>query len=136
MRRLGVSLLGVSLAFFGSIAPAQAAGGLTIWVNSGEEAAYKAASASWAAKNNVKVEILAKCGLGDCGLSKLGPAGVGPDLFTATHDNTGTLVKSTMTSARSAKPMSMRLLLIAVRFTGAARNPPSLPICQTSTPGI
>lgn len=102
MRRLGVSLLGVSLAFFGSIAPAQAAGGLTIWVNSGEEAAYKAASASWAAKNNVKVEILAKCGLGDCGLSKLGPAGVGPDLFTATHDNTGTLVKSGVVTSLSS----------------------------------
>ena len=102
MRRLGVSLLGVSLVFFGSMAPAQAAGGLTIWVNSGEEAAYKAASASWAAKNNVKVEILAKCGLGDCGLSKLGPAGVGPDLFTATHDNTGTLVKSGVVTSLSS----------------------------------
>jgi len=102
MRRLGVSLLGVSLVFFGSMAPAQAAGGLTIWVNSGEEAAYKAASAAWAAKNNVKVEILAKCGLGDCGLSKLGPAGVGPDLFTATHDNTGTLVKSGVVTSLSS----------------------------------
>jgi arabinogalactan oligomer/maltooligosaccharide transport system substrate-binding protein len=84
------------------MAPAQAAGGLTIWVNSGEEAAYKAASAAWAAKNNVKVEILAKCGLGDCGLSKLGPAGVGPDLFTATHDNTGTLVKSGVVTSLSS----------------------------------
>ena len=48
MQRLGVGLLAVSLAFIGSIAPAQAAGSLTIWVNSGEEAAYKAASEAWA----------------------------------------------------------------------------------------
>jgi arabinogalactan oligomer/maltooligosaccharide transport system substrate-binding protein len=102
MQRLGVGLLGVSLAFFGSIAPAQAAGGLTIWVNSGEEAAYKAASAAWSAKNNITVEIVAKCGLGDCGLSKLGPAGVGPDLFTASHDNTGSLVKSGVVTSLSS----------------------------------
>lgn len=93
-QRLGVGLLSAALLVFGSIAPAQAAGTLTIWVNSGEEAAYKAASADWAATNGVTVNILAKCGLGDCGLSKLGPAGTGPDLFVATHDNTGTLVKS------------------------------------------
>jgi len=49
---------------------------------------------------------------------------------------TGTFVKSTMTSARSAGPISRRLPLTAVWLTGAARNPPSLPICQTSTPGI
>lgn len=102
MQRLGVGLLGVSLAFFGSIAPAQAAGGLTVWVNSGEEAAYKAASAAWSAKNNITVEIVAKCGLGDCGLSKLGPAGVGPDLFTASHDNTGSLVKSGVVTSLSS----------------------------------
>jgi maltose-binding protein MalE len=72
---------------------------LTIWVLSGEEAAYKAATAAWSEKNNVKIDILAKCGLGDCGLSKLGPAGAGPDLFTATHDNTGTLVKSAVVTS-------------------------------------
>ena len=49
---------------------------------------------------------------------------------------TGTLVKSTIRSARSAGPISSRLPLSAVRLTGAARKPPSLPICQTSTPGI
>lgn len=102
LHRLGVGLLGVSLAFFGSVAPAQAAGTLTVWVNSGEEAAYKAASADWAAKNNVTLNIVAKCGLGDCGLSKLGPAGVGPDLFTATHDNTGSLVKSGVVTSLSS----------------------------------
>jgi arabinogalactan oligomer/maltooligosaccharide transport system substrate-binding protein len=102
MQRLGVGLLGVSLAFFGSMAPAQAAGNLTIWVLSGEEAAYKAATAAWSEKNNVNIEILAKCGLGDCGLSKLGPAGAGPDLFTATHDNTGTLVKSGVVTSLSS----------------------------------
>ncbi len=101
LQRLGVGLLGVSLAFFGSIAPAQAAGTLTIWVNSGEEAAYKAASADWAAKNHVTMNIVAKCGLGDCGLSKLGPAGAGPDLFTASHDNTGSLVKSGVVTSLS-----------------------------------
>ena len=94
LHRLGVGLLGVSLALFGSVVPAQAAGTLTIWVNSGEEAPYKEASAAWAAKNGVTVNIVAKCGLGDCGMSKLGPAGAGPDLFTATHDNTGAMVKS------------------------------------------
>ena len=102
LQRLGVGLLGVSLAFFGSIAPAQAAGSITVWVNSGEEAAYKAASADWAAKNHVTVNVVAKCGLGDCGLSKLGPAGVGPDLFTATHDNTGALVKSGVVTSLSS----------------------------------
>ena len=101
LHRMGVGLLGVSLAFFGSIAPAQAAGSITVWVNSGEEAAYKAASASWAAKNGVTVNIVAKCGLGDCGLSKLGPAGAGPDLFTASHDNTGSLVKSGVVASLS-----------------------------------
>lgn len=102
LQRLGVFLLGVSLAIFGSMVPAQAAGSITVWVNSGEEATYKAASAAWAAKNGVTVNIVAKCGLGDCGLSKLGPAGAGPDLFTATHDNTGSLVKSgVVTSLRS-----------------------------------
>ncbi|CAB4928846.1 unannotated protein [freshwater metagenome] len=94
LHRIGVGLLALSMAFIGSIAPAQASGAITVWVNSGEEAAYKAASADWAAKNHVTVNIVAKCGLGDCGLSKLGPAGVGPDLFTASHDNTGSLVKS------------------------------------------
>ena len=94
LRRLGVGLLGASLVLFGSIAPAQAAGTLTIWVNGGDESAYKAASSDWAAKNGVTLNIIAKCGLGDCGLSKLGPAGAGPDLFTASHDNTGALVKS------------------------------------------
>ena len=102
MQRLGVGLLAVSLAFIGSIAPAQAAGSLTIWVNSGEEAAYKAASEAWATKNGVTVNIVAKCGLGDCGMSKLGPAGAGPDLFTATHDNTGSLVKSGVVSSLSS----------------------------------
>lgn len=102
LQRLGVFLLGVSLAIYGSMVPAQAAGSITVWVNSGEEATYKAASAAWAAKNGVTVNIVAKCGLGDCGLSKLGPAGAGPDLFTATHDNTGSLVKSgVVTSLRS-----------------------------------
>jgi hypothetical protein len=36
---------------------------------------------------------------------------------------------------RSARPSSRRLPS-AVMFTGAARKPPSLPICQTSTPGM
>jgi arabinogalactan oligomer/maltooligosaccharide transport system substrate-binding protein len=99
--RLGVGLLSAALLAFGSIAPAQAAGTLTIWVNSGDEAAYKAASADWAAKNGVTLNILAKCGLGDCGLSKLGPAGAGPDLFMATHDNTGSLVKSGVVTSLS-----------------------------------
>lgn len=102
LHRLGVGLLGVSLAFFGSIAPAQAAGSITVWVNSGEEAAYKAASAAWAAKTGVTVNVIAKCGLGDCGMSKLGPAGAGPDLFTASHDNTGTLVKSGVVTSLSS----------------------------------
>jgi arabinogalactan oligomer/maltooligosaccharide transport system substrate-binding protein len=102
LHRLGVGLLGVSLAFFGSMAPAQAAGSITVWVNSGEEATYKAASAAWAAKNGVTVNVVAKCGLGDCGMSKLGPAGAGPDLFTATHDNTGTLVKSGVVTSLSS----------------------------------
>jgi arabinogalactan oligomer/maltooligosaccharide transport system substrate-binding protein len=99
--RLGVGLLSAALLAFGSIAPAQAAGTLTIWVNSGDEAAYKSASADWAAKNGVTLNILAKCGLGDCGLSKLGPAGAGPDLFMATHDNTGSLVKSGVVTSLS-----------------------------------
>ena len=102
LQRLGVFLLGVSLAIFGSMVPAQAAGSITVWVNSGEEATYKAASAAWAAKNGVTVNIVAKCGLGDCGLSKLGPAGAGPDLFTATHDNTGSLVKSGVVTSLSS----------------------------------
>jgi maltose-binding protein MalE len=102
MQRLGVFLLGVSLVIFGSMVPAQAAGSITVWVNSGEEATYKAASAAWAAKNGVTVNIVAKCGLGDCGLSKLGPAGAGPDLFTATHDNTGSLVKSGVVTSLSS----------------------------------
>ncbi len=102
LQRLGVFLLGVSLAVFGSMVPAQAASSITVWVNSGEEAAYKAASAAWAAKNGVTVNIVAKCGLGDCGLSKLGPAGAGPDLFTATHDNTGSLVKSGVVTSLSS----------------------------------
>ena len=38
-------------------------------------------------------------------------------------------------AARSAGDMSRRLPA-AVMFTGAARKPPSLPICHTSTPGI
>ena len=46
LQRLGVFLLGVSLAIFGSMVPARAAGSITVWVNSGEEAAYKAASAA------------------------------------------------------------------------------------------
>ena len=102
LHRLGVGLLGVSLAFFGLTAPAQAAGSLTIWVNSGEEAAYKAASADWAAKNHVTVNVVAKCGLGDCGMSKLGPAGAGPDVFAATHDNTGSMVKSGVVTSLSS----------------------------------
>jgi arabinogalactan oligomer / maltooligosaccharide transport system substrate-binding protein len=102
LQRLGVGLLGVSLALFGTIAPAQAAGTLTVWVNSGEEAAYKAASADWAKKNSVTVNIVAKCGLGDCGMSKLGPAGAGPDLFTASHDNTGSVVKSGVVTSLSS----------------------------------
>jgi len=102
LQRLGAGLLGVSIALFGSVVPAQAAGTLTVWVNSGEEAAYKAASASWAAKNGVTLNIVAKCGLGDCGLSKLGPAGAGPDLFTASHDNTGSLVKSGVVTSLSS----------------------------------
>jgi maltose-binding protein MalE len=102
LHRLGVGLLGVSLAFFGSMAPAQAAGSITVWVNSGEEASYKAASAAWSAKTGVSVNIVAKCGLGDCGMSKLGPAGVGPDLFTASHDNTGSLVKSGVVTSLSS----------------------------------
>jgi len=60
LQRLGVFLLGVSLAIFGSMVPAQAAGSITVWVNSGEEATYKAASAAWAAKNGVTVNIVAK----------------------------------------------------------------------------
>lgn len=102
LQRLGVFLLGVSLAIFGSMVPAQAAGSITVWVNSGEEATYKAASAAWAAKNGVTINIVAKCGLGDCGLSKLGPAGAGPDLFIASHDNTGSLVKSGVVSSLSS----------------------------------
>ena len=102
LHRLGVGLLGVSLAFFGSMAPAQAAGSITVWVNSGEEASYKAASAAWSAKTGVSVNIVAKCGLGDCGMSKLGPAGAGPDLFTASHDNTGSLVKSGVVTSLSS----------------------------------
>ncbi len=102
LQRLGVCLLGVSLALVGSVMPAQAAGTLTVWVNSGEEASYKAASADWAAKNHVTLNIVAKCGLGDCGLSKLGPAGAGPDLFTASHDNTGSLVKSGVVTSLSS----------------------------------
>jgi len=102
LHRLGVGLLGVSLAFFGSMAPAQAAGSITVWVNSGEEASYKAASAAWSAKTGVTVNIVAKCGLGDCGMSKLGPAGAGPDLFTASHDNTGSLVKSGVVTSLSS----------------------------------
>jgi maltose-binding protein MalE len=102
LHRLGVGLLGVSLAFFGSMAPAQAAGSITVWVNSGEEAPYKAASAAWSAKTGVSVNIVAKCGLGDCGMSKLGPAGAGPDLFTASHDNTGSLVKSGVVTSLSS----------------------------------
>ena len=102
LQRLGVFLLGVSLVIFGSMVPAQAAGSITVWVNSGEEATYKAASAAWAAKNGVTVNIVAKCGLGDCGLSKLGPAGAGPDLFTASHDNTGSLVKSGVVTSLSS----------------------------------
>lgn len=102
LQRLGAGLLGVTLAIFGSIVPAQAAGTLTVWVNSGEEAAYKSASADWAKKNNVTLNIVAKCGLGDCGLSKLGPAGAGPDLFTASHDNTGALVKSGVVTSLSS----------------------------------
>ncbi len=102
LQRLGVGLLGVSLALFGAIAPAQAAGSLTVWVNTGEEAAYKAASADWAKKNNVTLNIVAKCGLGDCGMSKLGPAGAGPDLFVATHDNTGSVVKSGVVTSLSS----------------------------------
>ncbi|CAB4336439.1 unannotated protein [freshwater metagenome] len=94
IRHIGVALLGLALTLAGTVMPAQAASTLTVWVNSGEEAAYKAASADWAAKNGVTLNIVAKCGLGDCGLSKLGPAGAGPDLFTASHDNTGALVKS------------------------------------------
>ena len=101
LQRLGVFLLGVSLAIFGSMVPAQAAGSITVWVNSGEEAAYKAASAAWSSKTGVTVNIVAKCGLGDCGLSKLGPAGAGPDLFTASHDNTGSLVKSGVVTSLS-----------------------------------
>jgi len=102
LRRLGVGLLGASLALFGSIAPAHAASTLTIWVNSGDADAYKAASSDWAAKNNVTLNILAKCGLGDCGMSKLGPAGAGPDLFYASHDNTGSLVKSGVVTSLSS----------------------------------
>ena len=41
-----------------------------------------------------------------------------------------------MTSARSAKPINSQLWWSDVRFTGAARKPPSLPICHTSTPGM
>ena len=100
--QLVVGFLSAALLVFGSTAPAQAAGSLTIWVLSGEEAAYKAASSAWADKNNVSLTILAKCGLGDCGLSKAGPAGIGPDLFTATHDNTGAMVKSGLLSSLSA----------------------------------
>jgi arabinogalactan oligomer/maltooligosaccharide transport system substrate-binding protein len=84
------------------MAPAQAAGSITVWVNSGEEASYKAASAAWSAKTGVTVNIVAKCGLGDCGMSKLGPAGAGPDLFTASHDNTGSLVKSGVVTSLSS----------------------------------
>lgn len=101
-RRLGVGLLGLALVLAGSVAPAQAASTLTIWVNSGEEAIYKSASADWAEKNGVTLNIVAKCGLGDCGMSKLGPAGAGPDLFTASHDNTGSLVKSGVVSPLGA----------------------------------
>ncbi len=64
------------------------------------------------------------------------PKGSSGPTLPSTWFPTGTLVKSTITSARSAGPMRSRFALAAVRFTGAARKPPSLPICQTSTPGI
>ena len=41
----------------------------------------------------------------------------------------GTLVKSTITSARSAGPSSS-----SGTSTGAGRKPPSLPICQNGSP--
>ncbi len=94
LRHVGVGLLGLSIALTGAVVPAHAAGTLTIWVNGGEEATYKAAAASWAAKNSVTLNIVAKCGLGDCGMAKLAPAGAGPDLVELTHDNTGSVVAS------------------------------------------
>ena len=94
LKHLGVGILGASLALFGATVPAQAAGTLTIWVNTGEEATYKAAAADWAAKNHVTLNVVAKCGLGDCGMAKLAPAGAGPDLVELTHDNTGAVVSS------------------------------------------
>lgn len=94
LRHVGVGLLGFSIALLGVTVPAHAAGTLTIWVNGGEEATYKAASASWAAKNGVTLNVVAKCGLGDCGMAKLAPAGAGPDLVELTHDNTGSVVSS------------------------------------------
>ena len=92
--RLGVGLLVGSMMAAGLSVPAQAAGTLTIWVNSGEEATFKSASAAWASKNHVTLNVVAKCGLGDCGMAKLAPAGAGPDIVEATHDNTGSLVSS------------------------------------------
>ena len=76
-------------------APSHAAGNtLTIWVGSGEVAAYQAGSAAWAKANNVTLNIVAKCGLGDCDMAKLAPTGAGPDLVEIGHDSTGGLVKS------------------------------------------
>ena len=61
--RLGVGLLVGSMMAAGLSVPAQAAGTLTIWVNSGEEATFKSASAAWASKNHVTLNVVAKCGL-------------------------------------------------------------------------
>jgi hypothetical protein len=48
----------------------------------------------------------------------------------------GTPPKSTIRSARSAGAISSRCPCSALSFTGAARKPPSLSICQTSTSGM
>ncbi|CAB4601928.1 unannotated protein [freshwater metagenome] len=90
---LKVGLLSVALVLVGTAAPA-AGKTLTIWVGTGEVATYEAASAAWAKANNVNLKIVAKCGLGDCGMAQIAPTGAGPDLVSVGHDSTGGLVKS------------------------------------------
>jgi hypothetical protein len=53
----------------------------------------------------------------------------GPRFLRMISVPTGTFVKSTITSARSARPMRRRS-----SCTGAGRNPPSAPICQNGSP--
>ena len=70
----------------------------------------------------------------DCGSATRNPpppkGASGPRLSMVTLAPTLTREKSTITSARSAGPISN----FSTR-TGARRNPPSLPICHTSTIG-